>query len=163
MMKKKIMMIAVSALALGGMNKVAYGGETSLAGYLTYLDGSENGGYDGVGGGVKLRQKFLGFFSADIRGGYLDFSDLDTSVIPVEGTLMVGIPFFIEPYAGVGAGYYFVDSDNPLYEDDYGVYGVLGAQLNLWVVGAFAEVRYTEAEIDLMDGISANLGLMVKW
>ena len=163
MMKKQIMMIAVAVLVLGGMNKVAYGGETSLAGYLTYQDGGENGGNEGVGGGVKLRKKFLGFFSADIRGSYLDFSDLNTSVIPVEGTLMVGIPFFIEPYAGLGAGYYFVDSDNPLLEDDYGVYGVLGAQLNLWVVGAFAEVRYTEAELNLMDGVSANLGLMVKW
>ncbi len=162
-MKKQVLMVAVAALAVVGINAKSYAGETSLAAFGTYLDGSENGGYDGVGGGVKLRQKFLGFFSADIRGSYLEFSDLNTSVIPVEGTLMVGIPFFIEPYAGLGAGYYFVDGDNPLFEDDYGVYGVLGAQLNLWVVGAFAEVRYTEAELNLMDGVSANLGLMVKW
>ena len=75
---------------------------------------------------------------------------------------MVGIPFFIEPYAGIGASYFFFDSDLPI-NDGAGVYGLLGLQLNLWVVGAFAELRYTEAEAALMDGVSANLGLMVKW
>ena len=162
-MKKQGFMIAIAVLAMVGMNEVAYGGETSVAGYMTYWDGGENGGNEGVGGGIKLRKKFLGFFSADIRGSYLEFSDLNTSVIPVEATLMVGIPFVVEPYAGLGASYYFFDSDNPLLEDSTGAYGVLGLQLNLWVVGAMAEVRYTEAEETLMDGMSINLGLMMKW
>ncbi|RKX44975.1 MAG: hypothetical protein DRP64_05490 [Verrucomicrobia bacterium] len=162
-MKKHVTMIAMAALVLAGMNEIAYGGETSLAGYLTYWDGGENGGNEGVGGGLKLRQKFLGFLSADIRASYVDFSDLNTSVIPVEATLMVGIPFFIEPYAGLGASYYFFDSDLPWIDDGAGVYGVLGLQLNLWVVGAVAELRWNEAEEPLMDGMSANLGLMVKW
>ena len=158
-MKKKATLIAMAALALTGMNEIAYGGETSLAGYLTYWDGS----VDGVGGGIKVRQKFLAFFSADVRAGYVDFSDADTSVVPVEATLMVGIPFFIEPYAGLGASYYFVDSDIPGVDNATGVYGVVGLQLNLWVVGALAELRWNETEEDLMDGMSANLGLMVKW
>ncbi len=162
-MKKHVTMIAMAALVLACMNEIAYGGETSLAGYLTYWDGGENGGNEGVGGGLKLRQKFLGFLSADIRASYVDFSDLHPSGIPVEATLMVGIPFFIEPYAGLGASYYFFDSDLPWIEDGAGVYGVLGLQLNLWVVGAVAELRWNEAEETLMDGMSANLGLMVKW
>ncbi len=165
-MKKQVTMVAVAALALVGMNEVARGGETSLAGFATYWDGNKDGASggnaDGLGGGVKLRKKFLGFLSADIRASYIDFNDINTSVIPVEGTLMVGIPFFIEPYAGIGAGYFFFDSDLPI-DDGTGVYGVLGLQLNLWVVGAFAELRYTEAEAALLDGTSANLGLMVKW
>jgi len=163
MMKTQIMMVAVAALVLSGTIQVAHAGETSVAGYLTYWDGGENGGHEGAGGGIKLRKKFLGFFSADVRGSYLDFSDLNTSVIPVEATLMVGIPFVVEPYAGLGASYYFFDSDNPLIENGAGGYGVLGLQLNLFVVGAFAELRYTEAEEALMTGMSANLGLMVKW
>ncbi len=158
-MKKRVMIIALAALTLAGMSGIAYGGETSLAGYLTYWDGS----VEGVGGGVKVRQKFLGFFSADVRAGYVDFSDADTSVVPLEATLMVGIPFFIEPYAGLGAGYYIFDSEDPSIDDGTGVYGVLGLQFNLWVVGALAEVRWNETEADLMDGLSANLGLMVKW
>ncbi len=76
---------------------------------------------------------------------------------------MVGFPFVVEPYVGVGASYYFIDSDIPGIDDATGVYGVLGAQLNLWVVGALAELRWNETEEDLMDGMSANLGLMVKW
>ena len=157
-MRTKILFAVVAVLALVGTNKFAYGGETSLAGYATYWDGS----VEGLGGGIKVRQKFLGFLAADVRASYVDFSDLDTSVIPLEATLMVGIPFFIEPYAGLGVGYYFVDSDQAI-DDGAGVYGVLGLQLNLWVVGAFAEVRYNETEEDLMDGMSGNLGLMVKW
>jgi len=157
-MRTKVLIAAMAALALVGTNELAYGGETSLAGYATYWDGS----VEGLGGGVKVRKKFLGFFAADVRASYIDFSDLDTSVIPLEATLMVGIPFVIEPYAGLGAGYYLVDSDRPI-DDGAGVYGVLGLQLNLWVVGAFAEVRYNETEEDLMDGMSGNLGLMVKW
>ena len=159
-MKKQVWMIALLAM---GITAGSFAGETSLAAFGTYFDGSENGGYDGVGGGVKLRKKFLGFFSADIRASYLDFSDLDTSVIPVEATLMVGIPFFIEPYAGLGASYFFFDTDQSGIDDGAGLYGVLGLQLNLWIVGAFAELRYNETETELMDGMSGNLGLMVKW
>ena len=157
-MKKHVMMIAMAALVLAGMNESAYGGETSLAGYLTYWDGS----VDGVGGGVKIRKKFLGFLSADVRASYVDFSNLNTSVVPLEATLMVGFPFFIEPYVGLGASYYIFDSDLPI-DNGAGGYGVLGVQFNLWVVGAMAELRWNEAEEDLMDGMSANLGLMVKW
>ena len=158
-MKKQILMGVMAALALAGMSEVAYGGQTSLAGYLTYWDGSDTG----VGGGVKVRKKFLGFFSADVRASYVDFSDQNTSIVPLEATVMVGIPFLIEPYAGLGASYYFVDSDIPGIDNGSGVYGVFGLQLNLWVVGAMAEVRWNETEEDLMDGMSANLGLMVKW
>ncbi len=162
-MRKQVAMIAMAALVLAGMNEVAYGGETSLAGYLTYWDGGENGGNEGVGGGVKLRKKFLAFLSADIRAGYVDFSDLNTSVVPLEATLMVGFPFVVEPYVGLGASYYLFDTDLPGLDNGAGGYGVIGLQFNLFVVGALAELRYTEAEADLMDGLSANLGLMVKW
>ncbi|RKX40051.1 MAG: hypothetical protein DRP64_13290 [Verrucomicrobia bacterium] len=162
-MKKHVTMIALAALVLAGTNEIAYGGETSLAGYLTYWDGGENGGNDGVGGGVKLRKKFLGFFSADVRASYVDFSDLNTSVVPLEATLMVGFPFVVEPYAGLGASYYIFDTDIQGLDNGAGGYGVIGLQFNLFVVGALAELRWNEAEADLMDGMSANLGLMVKW
>ncbi len=156
-MNKQMSMVALAALAWVGMNGLAYGGETSVAGYVTYWDGST----DGAGAGVKVRKKVLGFFSTDVRASYVDFSDADTSVIPLEATLMVGIPFVVEPYAGLGVGYYLADSS--LIDNGVGSYGVLGLQLNLFVVGAMAELRWNETEEDLMDGMSANLGLMVKW
>ena len=45
---------------------------------------------------------------------------------------------------------------------------VLGVQFNLFVVGAMAEVRYNKADVSLneeylMDGLSANVGIMIKW
>ena len=158
-MKKHVMMIAMAALMLVGTNEIAYGGETSLAGYLTYWDGS----VDGVGGGVKLRKTFLAFLAADVRASYVDFSNLDTSVVPLEATLMVRFPFVVEPYAGLGASYYIFDTDIQGLDNGVGGYGVIGLQFNLFVVGALAELRWNEAEADLMDGMSANLGLMVKW
>lgn len=159
MMKKQITMIAMAALMGVGMTEVSYGGETSLAGYVTYWDGAT----EGLGGGVKLRKKFLGFLSADVRASYVDFSDLNTTVVPLEATFMVGIPFVLEPYVGVGAGYYLIDSDVAGQDDSTGYYGVLGVQFNLFVVGALAEIRYNEGEDDLLNGPSANVGLMVKW
>ena len=164
-MKKQLIAITVTAFSLLGMCEKTHAGETSLAAYATYWDGEENGNHDGSGGGLKLRQKILGFLAADVRTGYLDFSDQDqdTSVIPLEVTLMVGIPLMLEPYAGVGASYYLVDSDLPETKDGNGFFGLLGLQFNLFVVGAVAEVRYTDADIDLMDGVSGNLGLMIKW
>lgn len=158
-MKMKSTIIAMTALMLTGITQVSYGGETSLAGYVTYWDGAT----EGLGGGVKIRKKFLGFLSADVRASYVDFSDLNTTVVPLEATLMVGIPFVLEPYAGVGAGYYLMDSDLAGQDDFTGYYGVLGLQFNLFVVGALAEIRYNEGENDLLNGPSANFGLMVKW
>jgi hypothetical protein len=159
MMKKQITMIAMAALMGVGLTQLSYGGETSLAGYLTYWDGAA----DGLGGGIKVRKKFMGFLSADVRASYVDFSDLNTTVVPLEATFMVGIPFVLEPYAGVGAGYYLIDSEVLGEDNSAGYYGVLGVQFNMFVVGALAEIRYNEGESSLLNGPSANIGLLVKW
>jgi len=158
-MKSRSLIIALAALVLTGTGLVSEAGETSLAGYATYWDGDT----EGWGAGVKVRKKFLAFFSADVRASYVDFDNLDTSVIPLEATAMLSFPFVLEPYAGLGASYYLVDSDVSGLDNGVGTYGVLGLQLNLVVVGALAEVRYNETENDLTDGVSANVGLMVKW
>ncbi len=158
MMKKQVLMVAVAALAWGGVSGVAFGGETSVAGYATYWDGS----VEGLGGGVKVRKKLLEFLSADVRMSYVDFSDADTSILPMEATLMVGIPFVVEPYAGLGVGYYLAKNSD-LIDNGAEGYAVLGLQLNLFVVGAFAEVRWNETEETFLTGMSGNLGLIVKW
>jgi hypothetical protein len=157
---KMVILIVTATLLWTGMNQAAFGGETSLAAYATYWEGND----EGIGGGLKLRQKFLGFFSADIRAGYVDFDDVDTSVVPLEATLMAGIPFVLEPYVGIGAGYYIVDSDRDWLDSDIaGYYGLAGLQLNMFVVGLMGEIRYNDAEGSYFDGPSVNLGLMVKW
>ncbi len=166
MNKKLMMMVVIAGLFCAGST---HAGETSLAGFLTYWDGTDSSGHniDGTGGGVKLRKKLLGVLAGDLRVSYVSFDDVDSSVVPLEATIMVGIPFILEPYAGVGLGYYLVDSDLE-YDSGVGGFGVLGVQFNMFVVGAMAEVRYNKVDVSmndeyLMDGLSANLGLMIKW
>ncbi len=165
MAKKMLMVVMLGLFSVG----VANAGETSLTGFLTYWGGVDSIGksIDGAGGGVKLRKKLLGLFAGDVRASYVRFSDADTSVTPLEATVMVGIPFILEPYIGIGAGYYLVESDLD-YDSGPGGFGVLGVQFNMFVVGAMAEVRYNKVNVSmndeyLMDGLSANVGLMIKW
>lgn len=165
---KKYVFIVVIVLQL--LSFEVFAGETSLTGYATYWDGTGRLGesISGIGGGVRYRQKMLGLFSWDIRGGYVNFDDIDTSIIPIEGAIVVGIPFLIEPYVGIGGGYYIVDSDKNLYDDAPGVFGVAGLQLNLFVIGAMAEIRYNRVDMsanneDLLDGLSVNAGIVIKW
>ena len=89
----KAVLATVTMLMFTGFHSSTQAGETSLAGYATYWDGKT----EGVGGGVKLRKKFLAFLAADVRGSYITFDDYDTTVVPVEATLMLGIPFIVEP------------------------------------------------------------------
>ena len=157
---QRIIMVLAAGLVWAGMIGTAQGGETSLAAYATYWDAET----EGYGGGVKLRKSFLAFLSADIRGGYLDFSDADTTIIPVEATAIVQIPFMLEPYAGVGAGYYFVDTEGAAPDDDVaGYYGLIGIQFSLFKLGALAELRYNDTEESYFEGMSANLGVLLKW
>ena len=85
---QRIIIIVAAGLVWAGTVGTVQGGETSLAGYLTYWDADT----EGYGGGVKLRRSFLAFLSADIRGGYVDFTDADTSIIPVEATAIGNVP-----------------------------------------------------------------------
>lgn len=146
------------ALVLAGMVRPASAGNTSVAGYATYWDGSS----DGAGIGVKVRKRLLDWFSTDVRISYVDFDDQDSWAIPLEGSLLVSYPSALEPYAGIGAGYYRVDLEHS-HDDTLGAYGMLGLQVNLFVIDAFAELRYNTTGGRLLDGMSANLGLVVKW
>jgi hypothetical protein len=157
---KRIIMVLTVGLVWAGTVGTAQAGETSLAGYLTYWDADT----EGYGAGIKLRKNFLAFFSADIRGGYVDFTDADTSIIPVEATAIVQIPFILEPYVGVGAGYYFVDTEVAALDDDVaGYYGLVGIQFSLFKLGVLGELRYNDAEEAYFEGMSANLGVLLKW
>lgn len=158
MKKKRVIYGAILVLFLGVYNE-SYAIDTSLAGYLTYWNGKKHGS----GGGIKLKKEFLAFLSADVRASYIDFQKIDTSAVPLEATLMFEIPLFLNPYVGMGASYYFFDSSRPEIRNGSGLYGVFGLQFNFWKMGAMAEVRYNTAEPDLMEGMSANIGLLFRW
>ena len=157
---QRVLVMLAAGLVWAGTIETAQGVETSLAAYATYWDAET----EGSGGGIKLRKSFLAFLSGDIRGGYVEFDDADTTIIPVEATAIVQIPIMLEPYAGIGAGYYFVDSDvAALDENTAGYYGVVGLQFTLFKLGVLGELRYNDFEESYFEGLSANLGVLLRW
>ncbi len=133
--------------------------DTSLTAYGTYWEGDDTG----KGGGLRLKKTFLGFGAIEGRGGYVEFSDTNTEMYPLDVSLNVRLPFFISPYAGVGAGYYYIDSDLSAQDNVSGYFGQLGVEATLIWFGAMVEVRFHDLEGSYLDGTSVNAGLLVKW
>ena len=133
--------------------------DTSLTAYGTYWDAD----HEGAGGGLRLKKTILAFGAADIRGGYVNFNDTNTEVIPLEASINARLPFVISPYVGVGAGYYLINSDIPAMDNAVGYFAQIGVEASILWFGAMAELRYLDLEEDYLDGTSLNFGLMLKW
>ena len=160
-MKRNFLLFGLLTLLMA-LSPLAQAASTSLTGYATYWDGDS----DGIGGGARLKRTFLGFGAVELRGGYVKFDapgdDFDPEVIPLEVAANVRLPFFISPYAGIGAGYYFT-SNVPEMNDGSGYFVQVGVEVTFVWVGAMAEVRWHDLGNDFLDGPSANLGLLIKW
>ena len=133
--------------------------DTSLTAYGTYWDAEDSG----KGGGLRLKKTFLGFGAVEGRGGYVSFSETNTEVVPLDISINARLPFMISPYAGVGAGYYFIDSDVPGSDNASGYFGQIGVEATFIWIGAMAELRYYEIEGSYLDGTAVNVGLLFKW
>jgi hypothetical protein len=134
--------------------------DTSLTAYGTYWDGDDSG----KGAGLRLKKTILAFGAVEGRGGYVDFNNTNTRVIPLDVSLNVRLPFMISPYAGIGAAYYYVSStDLPGTGDQTGYFGQIGVEATFVWIGAMAEVRFHDIEGSYFDGTSYNLGLLLKW
>lgn len=153
---KRTLLTLLSAMALMACSSLA---DTSLTAYGTYWDADS----EGTGGGLRLKKTILAFAAADIRGGYVNFSDINTEAIPVEASINARLPFIISPYVGVGAGYYFLNSDQSDTDNAAGYFAQLGVEATFLWFGAMAEVRYHDLDVDYLDGTSVNLGLLLKW
>jgi hypothetical protein len=125
----------------------------------TYWDADVAG--EGMGGGLKIKRPMAQLGAADFRIGYVQFDDVKTDLIPFEGTVMLRLPFFIEPYLGIGGGYYYADS--AIYDSGFGWYGAAGLELHVLMLGIFGEVRQMEMSKRGLSGPSANVGLMLRW
>ena len=132
--------------------------DTSLTAYGVSWDGDD----PGRGAGLRVRKTFLAFMAVEGRTGYVEFSDSNTELIPAEISVVGRIPFVISPYAGIGTGYYFVESDTPGKDDFSGGFAQLGVEASLLWFGAMAEIRYYEMEESYWDGTAYNLGLFLK-
>jgi hypothetical protein len=84
-------------------------------------------------------------------------------MIPLEVAVNARLPFFISPYAGVGAGYYVFNTDIAGLDDNPGYFAQLGIEATFLWFGAMAEVRYNDLDGTYFDGTSYNLGLLLKW
>ena len=135
--------------------------DSSLTGYVSYWDTDKAG--EGDGYGVRLKTTFLAFGSIEARGGVVELDDKVTTLYPVDLSINLRIPFIISPYVGVGAGYTFVDSVRPTYNDMNTLYAHLGVEVTFVWFGVMAEVRAVDAEDNDFDGVSGNVGVLIKW
>ncbi|MDZ8119550.1 hypothetical protein [Pontiella agarivorans] len=151
---KKLLLLCTALIAAGCALA-----DTSLSAYGTYWEADSSG----QGAGLRLKKTFLGFGAVEARGGYVNFDDIETDMIPLDASINVRLPFMISPYAGVGAGYYFMDSDAGGMDDTSGVFAQIGVEATFLWIGALAEVRYYDLEENYFDGPSYNIGLLLKW
>ena len=157
-MNKKL--VALLTLLSTGLVAGIAQADTSATAYGTYWDGQDTG----KGAGLRLKKTILGFGAVEGRGGYVNFSDTKTDIIPLDVSINLRLPFMISPYAGIGAGYNIISSDVPsLDTNTSGYFGQIGIEATFAVVGAMAEIRWNEIEGSYFDGTSFNLGLLIKW
>lgn len=177
MFSKLIGSIVALVVALGiGFSPVAQAEALSsdLGGFVSYLDSDDlDAGY---GGGVDLKINLVEAFSIDARASYLDFSDAEMSMIPLEVAALLNISLgeALGLYGGVGAGYYLFDADGIELDDAFGYFPVGGVEIGVGDLKLFGEVRWLllTADVDaagdeisdLLDGVEADvdgLGLNV--
>ncbi|MCL4178550.1 MAG: outer membrane beta-barrel protein [Verrucomicrobia bacterium] len=155
----------------------------SVGGFGSYFDADEGG--DAYGGGALVRMGIFNWLAVDGRASYLELSDSDFSVVPLEAAATFRLPLLkqtLVPYGGVGVGYYLYDEDNDFVEVDDGVgfFPVLGLEFRFgkekqWAV--FGEARWLflstdiesagdevlEFDDDDIDGLGVNLGLIYRF
>ena len=136
---------------------------------------------EGIGGGAKVTFDVTNVLALDLRASYINFDELEMNVVPLEGSLQIGIPFgeAISPYGGIGMGYYFFDADEADVDDEVGFFALGGLELHLREgVSLFGEIRYFVLEADVkdaldevedlddelsFDGYGVNFGLSLDW
>lgn len=151
---KSLVCLLVLFVAAGG----AYT-DTTITAYGIYWDGDD----PGRGAGLRVRKTVMAFLAAEGRTGYVEFTDSNAEVIPLEASIVARMPFVISPYAGVGVGHYLVDSDLSGVDDFSGGFAQLGVEASILWLGAMAEVRYYEMEESYLDGAVYSVGLILKF
>lgn len=108
---------------------------------------------DGFGGGLRMPIKILPILSIDTRASWVNFSDNDMNVFPLEAVGMVTLGLL---YGGIGVGYYIFDAD-PTIENSFGWHILAGVNIGLSAASVFGELKWTELEADF-ENIDVNLG-----
>ncbi|VGO11528.1 hypothetical protein PDESU_00072 [Pontiella desulfatans] len=157
MKKCTIALLLATATCFMAGNALAIG-KTGYTAYGTYWNGDDSG----YGFGLKYTRSLIDIVFADARVSYISYDSnrIDT-LIPTEVSINIGLPGVVTPYAGVGAGYYFIDS--PIYDDSAGYFAQVGVEVSISKIGVLAELRYHDLEGGDLDSLSANLGVLLKF
>jgi hypothetical protein len=157
--------------------------ELTIGPFGSYFDADEAG--DAWGGGVMTRLGIFDWLAVDARASYLDLSDTDISMIPLEAAATFRLPLMDKrfiPYAGAGVGYYLYEDDSDLIdiEDDVGFFPVVGLELRFgsnhqWALFGEARWLFLSSDIDAaedelgdlddddIDGLAVNVGLLFRF
>jgi hypothetical protein len=149
-MKKTLIAVLVALTFVGVLTPSAHA--LGVYGIWWMPDDSDE---DGYGIGLKNQRNFTRLLALDARLSYINFSDPDASVVPIELTGLVHLGLV---YGGVGLGYYFFSGDAPL-NNAFGWYVLLGAEIAVRKWGIFGEIKWQslDPDLDLPSGGSANL------
>jgi hypothetical protein len=155
----------------------------SLGAFGSYYDADDAG--DAWGGGALVRLGIVKWVAVDARASYLEFSDSNIRMIPLEGAATLRLPLMqdkLVPYAGVGVGYYFYDvkSSNVKIDDDVGFFPLVGLEVRFgarsqWAL--FGEARWLFLSSDFetvgdevisprrdnIDGLGVNVGVLYRF
>jgi hypothetical protein len=92
---------------------------------------------DGFGGGLRQPIKIIPILSIDTRASWVNFSDSDVNVFPLEAVGIVSLGLL---YGGLGVGYYIFDAD-PSIENSFVPH--LAGVAQLTGASVFGEVKWT--------------------
>jgi outer membrane protein W len=122
----------------------------------------------------------IDWVSVDARASWVNFSDTDVDMIPLELAGLVNFSMLgerIVPYVGAGVGYYLFEGDGADLDNEVGFFPVAGLEIGLQRLSLFAEARWLFLETDVdsakaelrnlieadVDGLGINLGLLFRF
>ena len=186
---KKLIVLMLGIMIVCGSTARANNGWGLFASYWDPKDGSSAVG-PGIKLSIEMvsaiqmgvRVSYFDDIGKDQNG-----ADVQLQAIPIEMDLVLNMPVMEtgKVYGGLGLGYYMLDADIKLDNgskpdadpgDKVGYYFILGAEFEVQEFAAvFAEAKYTVVKADditvdadglnngKLDGLGANLGLMITW
>ena len=148
--------------------------------YGAYWDSSDGG--SSWGGGARVGFNFVKFLELEFHGTYYPSfgadilgSNVDIKATPVDGGLRFNIlpTKAVNPYVGVGASYYFMDSSDGSIDNTTGWYGEAGVEFGGKNAKFFVEAMWRAMDTTLsissidadadFNGVTGQAGINWSW
>ena len=142
---KRISIIVFAALVLCSSFQSAHALGV-MASWWKMDDTNENG----FGFGLRERVKIVPLIGIETRASWINFSDADMNVFPLEAAGVATLGLF---YGGIGVGYYIFDAD---LENSFGWFVLAGVDVGLGGFGLFGDLQWRDLSADFED-VDPNL------